>query len=483
MNRLALALLAASFPLLGADAPLPSVQAVMDHFIAATGGRAAWEARHNTVQHATIEVSKVGIKGTSTIYQAAPDKYLDITELSGVGNVAAGSNGDVAWENSALQGPRVKQGVEKADAFREGFFNGDLYWQKLYAKAENTGVETVAGHECYKVVFTPKEGNPVTEFYDKTSGLLLRTTTTVSSQLGDIPAEILYDDYQKDAGVLSPHHLVNKAAQQEFVIQIQSVETNVDLPKDRFDLPPEVQALVKKPTAVNVQPSVSPGGSKLTIYMAGNPVATENYSVARSSDGGVDIDGSGSANLGPMKIDIEKFEVLTNAKFEPVEATAKSKLGAIQMNVHTTFAGGQAKNEIDTGQGPQTKDLPVSAGAVVVNNNLPLYPWTLLVMRASFDTREPQQIPVYILNQAEVAASVVFKGKETVQFAGRTADLNHLTISGTPPQGPPISADFWVDDSRKIIKMAVPSQGVEAYQEGFEPKVPVAGAQPPAPKG
>ena len=176
MNKLALALLAASFPLLGADAPLPSVQAVMDHFIAATGGRAAWEARHNTVQHASIEVSKVGIKGTSTIYQAAPDKYLDVTELSGVGNVSAGSNGEVAWENSALQGPRVKQGVEKADSFREGAFNADLYWQKLYAKAENTGVETVAGHECYKVVFTPKEGNAVTEFFDKTSGLLVKTT-------------------------------------------------------------------------------------------------------------------------------------------------------------------------------------------------------------------------------------------------------------------------------------------------------------------
>ena len=482
MKKLALALLAAFFPLLGADAPLPSVQAVMDHFIAATGGRAAWEARHNMVQHATLEVSKVGIKGTSTIYQAAPDKYLDITELSGVGNVSAGSNGEVAWENSALQGPRVKQGVEKADAFREGAFNADLYWQKLYAKAENAGVETVAGHECYKIVLTPKEGNAVTEFFDKTSGLLVKTTTTVSSQLGEIPAEILYDDYQKDAGVLSPHHLVNRAAQQEFVIQIQSVETNVDLPKDRFDLPPEVQALVKKPVAANVQPIVSPANSRLTIYMAGNPVATENYTVGKSSDGGIDIDGSGSANLGPMKIDIEKFEVRTNAKYEPVEATAKAKLGAIQMNVHTTFAGGQAKNEIDTGQGPQTKDLPVSAGAVVVNANLPLYPWTLLAMRASFDTHDSQHIPVYILGQAEVAASVVFKGKETVQFAGRAVDLNHLTVSGTPPQGPPISADFWVDDSRKIIKMTVPSQGVEAYQDGFEPKAPAAG-QPPAPKG
>jgi len=30
------------------------------------------------------------------------------------------------------------------------------------------------------------------------------------------------------------------------VIQIQSVETNADLPKDRFDLPPEIQALVDK---------------------------------------------------------------------------------------------------------------------------------------------------------------------------------------------------------------------------------------------
>jgi len=490
MNKLALALLAASFSLLGADAPLPSVQAVMDHFIVATGGRAAWEARHNMVQHATIEVSKVGIKGTSTIYQAAPDKYLDITELSGVGNVAAGSNGEVAWENSALQGPRVKQGVEKADAFREGAFNADLYWQKLYAKAENAGVETVAGHECYKIVLTPKEGNAVNEFFDKTTGLLVKTATTVSSQLGEIPAEILYDDYQKDAGVLSPHHLVNRAAQQEFVIQIQSVETNVDLPKDRFDLPPEVQALVKKsavavpavtPPGDNVQWNVAARQGKLTIYMAGNPVATETYIVAQDGHG-VDIDGSGSANLGPMKIDIEKFEVRTNAKYEPVEATAKAKLGAIQMNVHTTFAGGQAKNEIDTGQGPQTKDLPVSAGAIVVNANLPLYPWTLLAMRASFDTNDAQQIPVYILGQAEVAANVVFKGKEPVQFAGRTADLNHLTVSGTPPQGPPLSADFWVDDSRKIIKMAVPAQGVEAYQDGFEPKAPAAG-QPAAPKG
>jgi hypothetical protein len=90
-------------------------------------------------------------------------------------------------------------------------------------------------------------------------------------------------------------------------------------------------------------------------------------------------------------------------------------------------------------------------------------------MRASFDTQQPQQFPVYVLGQAEVNATVVFKGRELVEFAGKSADLNHLSVSGSTPQGQPISLDFWVDDNRKLIKIAVPSQGVEAYQEGFEP--------------
>ncbi len=290
------------------------------------------------------------------------------------------------------------------------------------------------------------------------------------------------------------------------MIQIQSVEINADLPKDRFDLPPEVQALLNKPQAARADPlglgtadappldlgttdppparsfTRSPEPGQLTIYMAGNPVATENYTVQKSSGegAGINIDGSGSASIGTIKIDIEKFQVSTNAKYEPVDVIAKAKMGVIPMNVHATFADGQSKNEIDTGQGPQTKNIPVHAGAIVVNANLPLFPWTILAMRASFDTREPQQFPVYVLGQAEENASVVFKGREHVEFAGKAAELNHLAVTGTTPQGQPISLDFWVDDNRKIIKMAVPSQGVEAFQDGFEPKAPAARSEQPA---
>ncbi len=176
----------------------------MDHWIAATGGRAAWEGRHNQVEHATLEIAKVGIKGTITIYEAAPDKYLALTDVPGVVKSSAGSNGEVAWESSVIQGPRIKQGAEKADALREGAFNPALNWQKLYVKGETAGVETVEGHDCYKIVLTPAEGNPLTEYYDKTSGLLVKTVTIVSSQLGEIKGEIVYDDYQKDGAVSGP---------------------------------------------------------------------------------------------------------------------------------------------------------------------------------------------------------------------------------------------------------------------------------------
>ena len=110
-----------------------------------------WEARHSQIQHASIDFAKQGIKGSLTIYQAAPDKFLGVTELPGIGKISAGSNGDVAWENSALQGPRIKQGAERADAMREAAFNAPLYWQKLYVKVEMVGSETVEAH----VIFVP----------------------------------------------------------------------------------------------------------------------------------------------------------------------------------------------------------------------------------------------------------------------------------------------------------------------------------------
>jgi hypothetical protein len=477
MNKLAIAILLSSVAAFCADDALPKAETVLDRSIEVTGGKAAFEKRHNEVMHGSMEFTGRGIKGTMTVYQAEPDKNLAVIEIEGIGKIESGSNGDIAWENSALQGPRIKQGDEKAGSLRDGTFNAALNWRKLYTKAETAGVETVEGHECYKVVLTPKEGKPTTEFFDKKTGLLIKTTVTRTTPMGDISAEVVADDYRKEGDIIVPHKMLNRAVGQEFLIAVEKVEFNVELPKNRFDLPPEIQGLMNKapqPAAKAAAPAETSGnGGKLNVYMAGKPMATETYSVDKS-DGKIAVSGSGNATIGPMKIDIEQFKVVTDDKYQPLEAVAKAKLGQVQMNVKTTFADGKASNEIDGGQGTKIKEDAVSAGAIVVNANLPLYPWSFLAMRADLKNQDPQQFPIYVLGQAEVTGTVVFKGRETVEFANKSADLNHITMNGTTPQGQAISLDFWLDDSRKVIKIAVPSQGVEAYQDGFDRKAPPA---------
>ena len=490
MNKFAVALLFTAAPFLAAADELPKADTILDRFIEVVGGKAAFEKHHNEVMHGNLEFTGRGLKGTMTVYQAEPNQIRVTIDIEGVGKFDSGTSGDVAWENSAMQGPRVKQGIEKSDAFRDATFNSAIQWRKLYTKAETSGVETVQDHECYKVVLTPAQGNPTTHYYDKKSGFLIKTATTRSTQMGDIAAEVFADDYRKEGDIVAAHKITNKFAGQEFQITVQSVEFNVDVPKDRFDMPDDIKALLKKPAVAASQSApaaaTSPSnaapsnGGKLTLYMTGKQIATETYTVQKS-DGKIEVNGSANAAIGPIKIDIEQFKVDTDEKFQPLEAVAKGKLGQVQMNVKTTFADGKAKNEMDSGQGPQSKEDAVSPNALVVSETFPLYPWSLLALRADLKNQDPQQMPVYFLGRAEVAGTVIFKGRESVEFTGKTAELNHLVVSGTPPGGQPLSLDLWMDDNRRVIKIAVPARGIEAYQDGFDRKAPPE-APKPAPK-
>src|ERR1700736_4632874 len=88
---------------------------------------------------------------------------------------------------------------------------------------------------------------------------------------------------------------------------------------------------------------------KFTIYMGGNPVASETYTVQKS-DGKIAVEGSGKAEIGPMKIDIEVFKVVTDDKYQPVSAIARATLGKIKTAADITFSEGKAHNELTTAQ-------------------------------------------------------------------------------------------------------------------------------------
>ena len=234
----------ASPRLLAAD--LPKAETILDKYVEVTGGKAAYQKLHSQMETGTFEMSAAGIKGAVTSYHAAPDLVYTEIVLEGIGKITDGSDGKVAWANSAMQGPRVKEGPERAQAMQAARFNGELNWREVYKTAETTGIEAVDGKDCYKVVLTPAEGSAVTHFYDKESGLLTKISLITQSPMGEVPADSFTSDYRKEGDILMPHKVRQSVAGQEFTITIDTVKFNPEIPKNRFDLPDEIKALVNK---------------------------------------------------------------------------------------------------------------------------------------------------------------------------------------------------------------------------------------------
>jgi hypothetical protein len=241
--------LAVSAGFLVAADELPKGDTILDKYVEVTGGKAAYAKVHNDMSTGTMEFTAMGMKGKLTSFGSAPNKrYVEI-ELEGVGKIQEVTNGDMAWSLSAVQGPRIKEGDEKAEALEQAKYNADASWRDTYSSAETMGVETVAGKECYKVVLKRKVGSPVTRWFDKETGLMVRMAQTAKTPMGDIESVSTVSDYRKEGDLLMAHKVDIQAGPMAMLITIDNVKQNVEIPKDKFDAPDEIKALMKKPEA------------------------------------------------------------------------------------------------------------------------------------------------------------------------------------------------------------------------------------------
>jgi zinc protease len=235
-----------SFTLARAADDLPKADTLLDKYVESTGGKAAYQKHHTEVAKGTFEMAAMGLKATMTSYRAEPDKSYTETDLGGFGKVREGSDGTVYWQITSMAGPHVKDGAEKVQAMLAAKFNAELNWRDLFKDAKTIGTDTVDGKECYNVQLTPQEGAPMTQCYDKESGLMVKQTMTVTSPMGEQTVSSFASDYRKEGDVLIPHKLKSSVAGQEVVITFDSITFNSDIPESTFALPDEIKALVKK---------------------------------------------------------------------------------------------------------------------------------------------------------------------------------------------------------------------------------------------
>lgn len=229
-----------------AEEPLPPAEKILDRYIEATGGRAAHEKVKSAIITMKMSMPAQGMTMGITSYVVNPNKSYALVEVPGVGNMEEGSDGVVAWSKNPMMGPHVKEGEEKEIAFRSNALDKDLKWRQYYTKAETVGADSIDGKPVYKVVMTPKVGNPETRYYDKASGLMVRMETTQKTPMGEIPSQMSFADYKKFDEILGPTKMNVKAGPQEMEMSIEKIQFNADIPPDKFKVPADVQALIDK---------------------------------------------------------------------------------------------------------------------------------------------------------------------------------------------------------------------------------------------
>jgi hypothetical protein len=229
-----------------AHQPLPSGQQVFDAYVEAIGGLPALERIQNRVSRSVVRIPAAGIELSVTTYQARPNLSYNVLDSVATGKIESGSNGSVVWQLSATAGPQVLEGKERATQLRVSRFDWLVYWRDAFDKVENTGLEEVAGRSCYRIVASGSDLVPLTLFFDVQSHLLARFVMTSESAAGTIPIDTTIEEYTPVDGILLPHRTTITSIGPERVMTVESIEQNVELPADRFSLPPAIAKLVKK---------------------------------------------------------------------------------------------------------------------------------------------------------------------------------------------------------------------------------------------
>lgn len=222
-------------------ADLPTGESLLQRYIDRSGGAEAYAKARNMSMSGTVEMAGRNISGTVTIVEEGEKSYTAM-DFPGIGKVEEGYDGETAWEDSALEGPRILEGDEKVAAKRAATLALITSWRKVYKDAHTAGEGDVDGKPAWKVEMTPKEGKQETFFFDKESGLLVRISAVLSTALGDIATEATMSDFRSVDGILTPFAITEKAMSQNIVMRFGKIAYNAEIPSDRFDLPASVKA-------------------------------------------------------------------------------------------------------------------------------------------------------------------------------------------------------------------------------------------------
>jgi len=171
-------------------------------------------------------------------------RYYQLLDIPGLGKEEQGSDGRVAWERSSVLGPRARPRKSGSDLGLTLDAAEVIGWRYMVGEVRTEAEETIDGHDCYRVRLTGRDAAPAAiRWYDRTSGLLYRTSLSFKTEMGPVPAVMTYEAYRLVEGIRWPVRIHMTISGQEMVFHADEVALNSPIDEAVFQLPEEIQQL------------------------------------------------------------------------------------------------------------------------------------------------------------------------------------------------------------------------------------------------
>jgi hypothetical protein len=217
--------------------PTPDVDAILDRYIKALGGKEAIDNVTSQVSTGTFEAPDAGLSGPAEQYSKAPNKFFQKLTISGMGVIQQGYDGKVGWSQDPVTGLRDLEGAELAQTLRLSDIHRDIKLKQLYQTLKAAGKEKVGDRDTYVIEAVPPDGKPEKLYFDVSSGLLVRQDLVTISPQGEVPAQIYFEDYRDAGGIKTPFNVKQVAGSITFITKLTEVKLNVPVDDSKFAKP------------------------------------------------------------------------------------------------------------------------------------------------------------------------------------------------------------------------------------------------------
>lgn len=214
---------------------LPSADDILNKYIQAVGGAAAVEKITSRVETGTIVLG--GRQVPLEILAKHPNKRISTVHTPNGDNITA-FDGHSGWiANPGPRPPREMSMPETEAISFDATFHMPTELRKMFTRFRVVPAEKIDGHEVLQVIGFNEGKPPMRFFFDKESGLLVRTIRYTDTPLGRNPTQVDYADYHEEVGVKIPLQWTVARPGGRFTIQISKVEQNAPIADSKFEKP------------------------------------------------------------------------------------------------------------------------------------------------------------------------------------------------------------------------------------------------------